>query len=152
MRGSMFLNFEDESLNSRNPFSSSRTSYQVRQYGGNLGGPLVAKKASFFVDFQRRETDDNELVKGTMLDENLNPDWFWFRRGYAAAQSNVQSASDYQLNSNNTLIARYSYSRNRLQNAGVSGFSLPERAYDTASTQHQFSIHGNRGAECFDDQ
>ena len=140
MRGSMFLNFEDESLNSRNPFSSDRTSYQVRQYGGNLGGPLVAKKASFFVDFQRRETDDNELVKGTMLDENLNPIGFGF--GVVTPRRNLTFSPrlDYQLNSNNTLIARYSYSRNKLQNAGVSGFSLPERAYDTASTQHQFQL------------
>src|SRR5882724_2775561 len=69
LRGNSFFNFEDESLNSRNPFSSSRTPFQVRQYGGNLSGPLVKKKASFFFDFQRRETDDNELVTATVLDE-----------------------------------------------------------------------------------
>src|SRR5882762_4685123 len=46
-RGSTFFNFEDESLNSRNPFSSSKTPFQVRSFGGNLGGPIVAKKASF---------------------------------------------------------------------------------------------------------
>src|SRR5206468_6543710 len=73
MRGSSFFDFEDESLNSRNPFSATRTPYQVRQYGGNLSGPLVKKKASFFFDFQRRETDDNELVTATVLDSNLNP-------------------------------------------------------------------------------
>src|SRR6266513_3630888 len=31
LRGSSFFNFEDESLNSRNPFSSSRTPFQLRQ-------------------------------------------------------------------------------------------------------------------------
>jgi uncharacterized surface anchored protein len=31
LRGSMFLNFQDESLNSRNPFAARRTPYQVRQ-------------------------------------------------------------------------------------------------------------------------
>ncbi len=140
MRGSMFLNFEDESLNSRNPFSAHRTAYQVRQYGGNLGGPIVAKKASFFVDFQRRETDDNELVRGTMLDPNLNPIEFGF--GVVTPRRNLTFSPrvDYQLNANNTLIARYSYNRNHLENAGVGGFSLPERAYDTASTQHQFQV------------
>src|SRR3989440_13060243 len=71
-RGSTSFSFEDESFNSRNPFSSSRTPFQVRSYGGNLGGPLVKKKASFFVDFERRETDDNEVVKVTKLDANLN--------------------------------------------------------------------------------
>ena len=140
VRGSMFLNFEDESLNSRNPFSSSRTAYQVRQYGGNLSGPLVAKKASFFIDFQRRETDDNELVRGTMLDSNLNPVEFGF--GVVTPRRNLTFSPriDYQLNSNNTLVARYSFSRNRQENSGVSGFSLPERAYDTASTQQTFQV------------
>ena len=127
-------------MNSRNPFASSRTAYQVRQYGGNLGGPIVAKKASFFIDFQRRETDDNELVKGTMLDENLNPLGFGF--GVVTPRRNLTFSPriDYQLNSNNTLVARYSFNRTRNQNSGVSGFSLPERAYDTASTQHNFQI------------
>jgi hypothetical protein len=140
MRGTMFFNFEDESLNSRNPFSNSRTPYQVRQYGGNLGGPIVAKKASFFIDFQRRETDDNELVRGTMLDENLNPVGFGF--GVVTPRRNLTFSPriDYQLNTNNTLIARYSFNRTRNQNSGVSGFSLPERAYDTASTQHNVQI------------
>ena len=140
MRGSMFFNFEDESLNSRNPFSSSRTSYQVRQYGGNLGGPIVAKKASFFIDFQRRETDDNELVRGTMLDPNLNPVDFGF--GVVTPRRNLTFSPrvDYQINSNNTLVARYSFSRSNTENSGVSGFSLPERGYDTASQQHQLQI------------
>src|SRR6266480_3362717 len=46
IRGSAFFNFQDESFNSRNPFATSspkRAPFQVRQYGGNLGGPLVKK-------------------------------------------------------------------------------------------------------------
>lgn len=140
LRGSASFSFEDESLNSRNPFSISRTPYQVRQYGGNLGGPLVKKKTSFFLDFERRETDDNELVKGTMLDPNLNRIGFGF--GVVTPRRNLTFSPriDFQLNPNNTLIARYSYRRNRSLNSGVSGFSLPERAFDTASTQQQFQL------------
>ncbi len=139
-RGSTFFNFEDESLNSRNPFSSSRTPFQIRQFGGNLGGPLVAKKASFFVDLQRRETDDNELVRGTQLDANLNPEVFGF--GVVAPRMNTTFSPriDYQLNTNNTLIARYSYNRSRSENNGVGAFSLPERGYDGAFTQHNFQF------------
>src|SRR6185436_4398249 len=51
LRGGTSFNFNDESLNSRNPFTTSnkRSPFQVRQYGGNLGGPLVKKKASYFI-------------------------------------------------------------------------------------------------------
>src|SRR5215213_285004 len=74
-RGGASLNFNDESLNSRNPFatnSSKRTPFQIRQYDMNVSGPVVKRKASFFFNFGRIETDDNELVRATLLDDNLN--------------------------------------------------------------------------------
>ncbi|MDQ2936600.1 MAG: carboxypeptidase regulatory-like domain-containing protein [Acidobacteriota bacterium] len=143
LRGSGFFNFQDESLNSRNPFATSsqkRAPYQVRQYGGNLGGPLVKKKASFFVDFERREVDDNELVKATVLDANFNP--FDLGFGVVVPRRNVTFSPrvDYQINSNNTLIARYSYNHSSTQNNGVGGFSLPERAFTSSSTQQNIQF------------
>ena len=72
-RGGTSFNFNDESFNSRNPFatnSSKRTPFQFRQYSVNLSGPLIKRKASYFLDFNRNETDDNELVNATVLDSN----------------------------------------------------------------------------------
>lgn len=143
IRGSAFFNFQDESFNSRNPFatsSSKRSPFQVRQYGGNLGGPLVAKKASYFIDFERRETDDSELVKATVLDGNFNP--FELGFGVVVPRRNITFSPrlDYQLNTNNTLIARYSYNHNSTLNNGVNGFSLPERAFNSSSTQHLIQL------------
>jgi hypothetical protein len=140
LRGSMFLNFQDESLNSRNPFAARRTPYQVRQYGGNLGGPLVKKKVSYFFDFERRETDDNELVTATVLDANLNPLQLGF--GVVVPRRNITFSPrvDYQLNTNNTLIMRYSFNHSSTDNNGVGGFSLPERAFTSSSTQQNFQI------------
>lgn len=140
LRVSTYFNFEDESLNSRNPFSTSKTPFQVRGYGGNIGGPLVAKKASFFVDFERRETDDNELVTVRQLDANLNP----FNSGFGVVVPkrgmSFGPRFDYQLNPNNTLVARYNYNRNRVENSGVGRFNLPERGYDTFSTSHSLTL------------
>ncbi|MBA2526117.1 MAG: TonB-dependent receptor [Pyrinomonadaceae bacterium] len=143
LRGSSFFNFQDESLNSRNPFSvssSKRSPFQAWQYGGNLGGPLVAKKASFFVDFERRETDDSELVIAEVLDENLNPLNVGFGVTVPRRNTTFSPRVDFQLNTNNTLIARYSFSKSETQNAGVGAFSLPERAYNTAFKQHTFQL------------
>ncbi len=55
IRGQAFFNFSDESLNARNPFATSRAPFQARRYGGNLSGPIIPGKASFFFDFQRSE-------------------------------------------------------------------------------------------------
>src|SRR5436190_9206087 len=75
LRGSASINFNDESLNSRNPFavrSSKRTAFQVRQFSGSLSGPIKKKKASFFFEANRNETDDNELINATILDPAFN--------------------------------------------------------------------------------
>jgi hypothetical protein len=143
LRGSTFMNFQDESFNSRNPFatsSSKRSPFQVRQYGGNLGGPIVKKKASFFVDFERREIDDSELVKATVLDSNFNPLGLGF--GVLVPRRNLTFSPrfDFQLNPSNTLIARYSFSRSNTANNGVGGFSLPERAFTSRSSQHNIQL------------
>ncbi|HEY6230159.1 MAG TPA: carboxypeptidase regulatory-like domain-containing protein [Pyrinomonadaceae bacterium] len=142
-RGSAFFNFQDESFNSRNPFATNsrkRAPYQVRQFGGNLGGPLVKKKASYFIDFERREIDDNELVKATILDGNNNP--IDFGLGVLVPKRNITFSPrfDYQINGNNTLIARYSYNHSSTVNNGVSGFSLPERGYNSSSTQQNIQL------------
>ncbi len=140
LRGSMSFSFQDESLNSRNPFSARRTPFQARQYGGNLGGPLVKKKASYFFDFERRETDDNELVTATVLDANLNPLQLGFGVVVPRRTITFSPRVDYQLNTNNTLIMRYSFNHSSTDNNGVGGFSLPERAYTSSSTQQNIQL------------
>jgi len=143
LRGSAGINFNDESLNSRNPFvtrSSKRTPFQFRQYSFNLSGPIVARKASYFFDFNRNETDDNELVRATVLDSNLNivdagQTFLVPRRG-----TNFGSRIDYAINPNNTLVGRYNFNRFRTTNQGIGGFSLPERAYDSVNTFQSFQL------------
>src|SRR5919206_3875650 len=73
-RGQASFNFNDEALNARNPFSEEekRPPIQTRQYGGNFGGPLSKKKASFFIDFDKRDVDDEALIVGQVLDANRN--------------------------------------------------------------------------------
>ncbi|HEY0404645.1 MAG TPA: carboxypeptidase regulatory-like domain-containing protein [Pyrinomonadaceae bacterium] len=140
LRGSGFLNFNDESLNSRNPFASNRPPFQFRQYGANLSGPIIAKKASYFIDFERRETDDNELVVASILDPALNIVSFGQAVLVPRRSTTFSPRFDYQLNQKNTLVARYTYSRSKTQNAGIGGFSLPERAFDTANTQQTVQL------------
>jgi hypothetical protein len=142
-RGSASLNFNDESLNSRNPFqinSSKRSPYQVRQFGGSFSGPLKKGKASFYLEFNRNETDDNELVRATILDSFYNPVQIGEVVLSPRRFTNFSPRVDYAINPQNTLVARYSYNRNLLENLGVNGFSLPERAFDQSSSSHVFQV------------
>src|SRR5712691_5038447 len=143
MRGNVNLNFNDESLNSRNPLaisSSKRTPFQIRQFGGNLSGPVKKGKASFFLEANRNETDDNDLVRATVLDPSFN--FVQIGQGVVVPKrfTNFSPRLDYAINARNTLVARYSFNHNVQQNVGVGGFSLPERGYNNSSTSQVFQV------------
>src|SRR5438876_441040 len=142
-RGNLSLNFTDESLNSRNPFaisSSKRTPFQQRQIGGNLSGPLKKGKASFFLEGNRNDTDDNEIVRATILDPSFN--FVQIGQGVVVPRrfTNFSPRLDYAINARNTLVSRYSYNHNVTRNNGVNGFSLPERGYNNANTSQSFQV------------
>ncbi len=139
-RGQAFFNFNDEALNSRDPFAPERASFQRRRYGGNLSGPIVSKRASFFIDFQRNETDDNEVVNAVILDDAFNPTPFGLAVVTPRRSTTFSPRFDWQLNQTNTLVGRYSYERTRRSNVGVGDFSLPSRAFDTSSTEHTLQL------------
>ena len=134
--GQTFFNFNDESLNSRNPFAPRRAPHQARYYGGTLSGPVIARRASFFTDFERREADDNAVVNATILDPALNLTRFSETVLTPARRTAFSPRFDLRLNQMHTLVSRYSYLRTGLLNAGVGDFSLRSRAYDTLDLSH----------------
>jgi hypothetical protein len=140
-RGQASFNFNDESLNARNPFSKSptRAPLQTRQYGGNFGGPILKSKASFFVDFDKRDVDDQALIVATVLDANNNITGFNQTVAIPSRRTSFSPRVDYAINQNHTLIARYNYSKNSRVD-GVGGFSLPSRAYDRGNSEHSIQL------------
>ncbi|MDQ3651710.1 MAG: carboxypeptidase regulatory-like domain-containing protein [Acidobacteriota bacterium] len=139
-RGQTFFNFGDESLNSRNPLAPNRAPYQRRQYGGNLSGPIISRKASFFFDFQRRDEDDNSLINATILDSGLNAVPFSLAVLTPQKRTTFSPRLDYQLNQNNTLVGRYSYTRGNNLGEGIGNFNLLSRAYNSSNTEHTFQL------------
>ncbi|MGI8494042.1 MAG: TonB-dependent receptor domain-containing protein, partial [Pyrinomonadaceae bacterium] len=139
-RGSAFFNFNDESLNSRNPFALNRAPSQSRFYGGNVSGPIQKKKSSFFVDFSNRDVDDNAVVNANILDSSFNIVPFRQDITRPTKRLSFSPRIDYQLNNSNTLVARYSYTRNKTENQGIGDFSLPSRAYQSSGTENEFRL------------
>src|SRR5215213_9652768 len=140
LRGSTFFNFSDESFNSRNPFSPNRAPFQVRYFGGSLSGPITKGKSSFFIDFQRRVVDDNAIINATILNSSLAPTPFNVALVTPNKFFSFSPRFDYQLNPANTLVVRYSYSRNEANNIGASDFSLPERAFSRSNNTQTFQL------------
>ncbi|HEX8174471.1 MAG TPA: carboxypeptidase regulatory-like domain-containing protein [Pyrinomonadaceae bacterium] len=140
LTGSAGFQFNDEGLNSRNPFAPTRTDFQQRLLNFTLSGPITKQKSSFFIDFQKRDVDDNDIINATILDQNLNP--VSFREGVVQPRrfTTFSPRFDYAINQNNTLTMRYTYSRNSTENGGVGNFSLLERAINSSFTEHTFQI------------
>jgi Carboxypeptidase regulatory-like domain len=155
-RGSVNFNDSDGVFNSRNPYlgNSSSTalgstgastalnsnpSFQSKYYGGNLGGPM-GKKASFFVDFNRREIDDNAIINATVLNSAFVPSVYSNAIPTPNRNTEASLRMDYQINKNNTLVARYSFQEARQNDAGIGTFSLPSTGYTTVSPESRLQL------------
>jgi hypothetical protein len=139
-RGQAFMNFNDESLNSRNPFALNRASSQTRFYGGNVSGPVQKGKSSFLFDISNREVDNGALVNATVLNSAFNIVPFQQEFTIPTRRFSVSPRFDYAINDKNTLVARYSFTRTKTNNQGIGDFSLPSRAYLTTNNSNEFRL------------
>jgi hypothetical protein len=124
------FDFNDESLNSRNPFSSRRAPYQQRSIGLSLSGPIVQKRMSFSTYFSRFVSDSNSIVNATVLDPaTLQP--VSLNQSFVTPQTNTYGNAriDFKINKKHTLVGRFSYLISNQDLQGIGGFSLPSRAY-----------------------
>ncbi|MGI8788983.1 MAG: carboxypeptidase regulatory-like domain-containing protein [Pyrinomonadaceae bacterium] len=139
-RGQGFFNFNDESLNSRNPFALNRASSQTRFYGMTLSGPVQKKKSSFFLDVSNRSIDNSAVVNALILDSSFNIVPFQQDFRVPNQRFSFSPRFDYQINDKNTLIARYSYTRSTIDNQGIGDTSLPTRAYTIKNAEHEIRL------------
>jgi len=136
--GAVFFNYNGAALNARDPFAPQRAQNQTRRYGLQFGGPVVKKRASFFLDLEQRDIDEAATVNAVILNEALQP--APFAANVAAPKRLLigSARADWQLNQAHTLALRYDYNRNRLDNQGAGGFNLPERGFANRQTEQSF--------------
>lgn len=137
LRGQAFLNFNDESLNSRNPFASNRAPSQFKFYGGSVSGPIQKGKSSFFLDISNRQTDEGAVVNALVLDPSFNIVPFQEEFSIPIRRFSFSPRFDYQLNDKNTLVVRYSYTKFSRDNQGIGDTSLPTRAYQINNPENE---------------
>jgi len=139
--GGASFDFNDESLNSRNPFTTHRAPYQQRSTGFSLSGPIVKKRASFSTYFNRYVSDSNSIVNATILDPiTLRP--LTLNQSFVTPQQNTNGnvRVDFKINKKHTLVGRFSYYLSKQDLQGVGEFSLPSRAYSGDRTEYTLQL------------
>ncbi len=139
-RGSFNGRFNDESLNSRNPFALNRAPSQTRSFGGNLSGPIQKGKSSFFLDINKNEQDNNAIINAQILDPSFNIVGFRQDVRVPSKRFSIGPRVDYAINAKNTLVARYSFTSTDLKNQGIGDTSLLSRAYTTSNREHEIRL------------
>jgi hypothetical protein len=155
LHGQIFVNGSASAFNTANPFVVNEPPYHTLQYDGNVSGAL-GKKASFFIDFDRRNIQNNSIVNanvpyvpdpatcgpasgdivesaGTLCSVAVP---------YPQTRTNVSPRIDYQLTSNQTLTVRYSYWQDTRNNSGLGGnpFVLPSQAFNSNEVENRIQI------------
>ncbi len=136
-RGTAYFNYGNDALNSRNPYAPVKSPFDLKDYGGSVGGP-IGKKASFIADADQRDIDNGGIINAIVLDPStlavVNP----YSQVFSSPLRRLHFSSrlDYQLDKSNTLILRYTLTRNESSNTGVGNFSLPTQAYRSLLMEH----------------
>ncbi len=147
--GQGYYNISDGVWNSRNPFLSVNPPFRTQLFGGNVSGPL-GKHASFFVDAERRNIDDNGIITATIPTSDFLGH-FSYQDFFPTPQrrTTVSPRVDYQLGANNTLSFRYEFLQNDRLVTGIGSFDLPQTTignitfpssgYSSSITEHTLS-------------
>lgn len=138
--GQAYIDGNDSSFNSTNPFTPNVPPYHSELYNASVGGPL-SKKASFFFNVEGRNINDANVVNATVL----NPATFLPMQQIEAianprSRLNVSPRIDYQLSKNNTLTVRYQFYRDSEQSEGIGQFSLPSQAFNSVADEHTLQV------------
>src|SRR5882672_7573959 len=123
IHGQVSYNDNHSVFDALNPFAASEPDFSSEIVNANVGGPLN-KKASYFLNFERRNINDAAVVSASAFNAAgipivpvLNP----------RVRTNVSGRLDYHVSASNTLTARYQFTRINEENNGVAQLSLPSQ-------------------------
>jgi hypothetical protein len=136
--GNFQFRFNDESLNARNAFATTRAPLQVRDFRANLTGPIIRDRSGYFIEYERERQDENAFINATVLDPaTLAPRPFIATALTPAREDEFTIRANFLVTKKNTLGLWYDYEREVEENQGMDGgFDLPERGFDNSERRH----------------
>ena len=138
--GNLWMQGNDSSFNSRNPFVKTQPPYHSFFLEGGVSGP-VTKHTSQFTEVWHENSADDSIVNAFNLNDDLNQVPFTATYPNTSSMTDWSTRFDMDVGERQTLSFRYDFSQRLQNNAGVGQFELASQAYDSSATEQtlQFS-------------
>jgi carboxypeptidase family protein/TonB-dependent receptor-like protein len=138
LHGLTFFNIGDSVWNSRDPYAQQKAPFLLREYGGNIGGPLN-RSLAFFLDVQGAAIDNGAVIHGFLVDQPsfaITP----FTSVFTVPQRRIIVAPrlDYKLDANNTFSFRYRVEQANIRDSGVGSLNLASLSNHVHFLSHTF--------------
>ncbi len=139
LRGSLDFTFRDDALNAKNPFTPVKGDEGLRQGGFSLSGSIVPNKSSFSLQVQHAGQFDSTNLLAALPNQTVAAP---IRR--PIDRTNVYARFDQGISKDH--MARFSFQRtaSQLDNLGVGGYDLPDRAFSTTTHGQPVPHDGKR--------
>jgi hypothetical protein len=133
----------DSGFNTLDPFIipdiTPTPPYHTVQFSGNVSGPLT-KKISYFFEVEQRNIDNTSVVNATALPSICNVTPCSASVINPLTRTTISPRFDFQFGANDTLTARYQFTRSVNTNAGISGLSLSTLGYNTSNIENTVQL------------
>jgi len=144
LHGQFFIQGNDKSMNTGNPFAPNIPPYYSYQFNGTASG-AISKTASFFVSAEQRNTESVNawLILDAVLEngsgayvDNTNYGVDLLNR---RIRDNASARIDWQLGAKNTFTARYGFWAES-EHGDLNSGSLPSASTHESNTDHTVQI------------
>jgi hypothetical protein len=136
--GLSYFNFGDSVWNSRDPYTQKKAPFSLREYGGDVGGPLN-RKLSFFLNVDGAAIDNGANIDTVTVDPQalaITP----FSDVFSVPQRRiiVSPRLDYQLESNHMFSFRYRVEQADISDSGIGSLNLASLSNRVHSLNNTF--------------
>ena len=117
LHGRAYYFHRDEALDARNAFATSKASFEQKQGGGWLGGPVVRDRTHYFATYEATRRMQIATVTSPVEPGDVEQ---------PSENNQFLGKVTHQFPHNNQLTARFNVDRPTRHNVGVGGFTLKE--------------------------
>ena len=125
----------DASMDARNAFAQVRPPRRRELFAGQIDGPIVRDKVTFFLGGEYLKDNATAFVNAQTPSGSLLESV-----GIPLRTTRLFGRIDIRLTPLQILSVRYNWSRHSLPNQGVGAFDLPERAWNATHETHEVRI------------